>query len=100
MHLVRAAQIVRKEMFEKKNLFDGSFKHSTEQEAVAPSLMAFVRMILDGPSIKHQSDTGMSTLRAALSISQILMFNSVNIVEAQILLITVVNDIIVIVKCH
>ena len=34
-------------------------------------------MILDGPSIKHQSDTGMSTSRAALSISQILMFNSV-----------------------
>ena len=53
MHLVRAAQIVRKEMFEKKNLFDGFFKHSTEQEAVAPSLMALVRMILDGPSIKH-----------------------------------------------
>ena len=77
MHLVRAAQIVRKEVFEKKNLFDGSFKHSTEQEAVAPSLMALVRMILDGPSIKHQSDTGMSTSRAALSISQILMFNSV-----------------------
>ena len=77
MHLVRAAQIVRKEMFEKKNLFDGSFKHSTEQEAVAPSLMVLVRMILDGPSIKHQSDTGMSASRAALSISQILMFNSV-----------------------
>ena len=36
MHLVHAVQIVRKEVFVKKNLFDGSFKHSTEQEAVAP----------------------------------------------------------------
>ena len=45
MHLVCAAQIVRKEMFEKKILFDGSSKHSTEQEAVAPSQMALASSI-------------------------------------------------------
>ena len=62
---------MRKEIFEKKYSFDGSFENSTEQDAVAPSLMALVRMILDGPSIKHQSETVMSTSRAALSISQL-----------------------------
>ena len=77
MHLVCAAQIVCKAMFE-KNSFDGSFKESSEQDAaVPPSLMALVRMILDGPSIKNQSEIVMSTSRAALSISQLLMFNIV-----------------------
>lgn len=77
MHLVRATQIVRKKMFEKKYSFNGSFKNSTEQDAVPTSLMALVRMIFDGPSIKSQSEHVTSTSRAALSISQLLMFNSV-----------------------
>ena len=75
MHLARAAQIVRKEMLQ--NLFDGSFKPSCEQDVIPPSLMALVRMILDGPNIKHQSEVAATTTRAALSISQLLMFNSV-----------------------
>ena len=39
--------------------------------------MALVRMILDGPNIKHQSEVAATTTRAALSISQLLMFNGV-----------------------
>ena len=39
--------------------------------------MALVRMILDGPNIKHQSEVAATTTRAALLISQLLMFNSV-----------------------
>ena len=77
MHLARAAQIVRKEMFEKNYVFDGSFKASCEQDVIPPSLMALVRMILDGPNIRHQSEVAATTTRAALSISQLLMFNSV-----------------------
>ena len=49
MHLVHAAQIVHKEMFEMQNSFNGSFKESSEQNAVSPSLMALARMIIDGP---------------------------------------------------
>jgi len=39
--------------------------------------MALVRMILDGPNIKHQSEVAVAITRALLSISQLLMFNSV-----------------------
>jgi len=76
MHLVCAA-IVHNKMFEMKYSFNGSFKNLTEQDAVPTSLMALVRMVLDGPSIKNQSELVTSTSRAALSISQLLMFNSV-----------------------
>ena len=77
IHLARAAQLVRKEMFGKKYTFDGSFKPSCEQDVIPPSLMALVSMILDGPNIKHQSEVAATTARAALSISRLLMFNSV-----------------------
>jgi len=60
MHLVCAAQIVYKDL--KRNV--PSFENSIGQDAVAPSLITLVRMILDGPSIKHQSETAMSTSRA------------------------------------
>ena len=75
MHLARAAQVVRKEMFEKKFSFDGSFKQSSQQNAVPQSLLALVNMILDGPNIKHQ--TQLTNTTASLSISQLLVFNSV-----------------------
>ena len=39
--------------------------------------MVLVRMILDGPIIKHQPEVAATTTRAALSISQLLMFNPV-----------------------
>ena len=55
MHLARAAQVVRKEMFEKKFSFDGSFKQSSQQNAVPQSLLALVNMILDSPNMKHQT---------------------------------------------
>ena len=77
LHLARAAQIVRKEMFEKKYLFDGSFKPSCETDLIPLSLIALVRMILDGPNIKRQSEVADATTRTSLSISQLLMFNSV-----------------------
>ena len=72
MHLSCAAQIVQK-----KYSFDGFFKPLCEQDVIPPSLMAFVRMILDGPNIKHQSEVAATTTRAVLSTSQLLMFNSV-----------------------
>jgi len=45
------------------------YQGSTEQDAVASSLMAVVKKILNGPSFKYQSETVMSTSRVALSIS-------------------------------
>ena len=77
MHLAHAAEVVRKEIFEMKYSFNGSFKETSEQDAVPPSVMALVSMILDGPSIKCQSEIVSASTRAALSISQFLMFNNV-----------------------
>ena len=75
MHLARAVQAVRKEMFEKKFSFDGSFKQSSQQNAVPQSLLALVNMILDGPNIKHQ--TQLTNTTTSLSISQLLVFNNI-----------------------
>lgn len=78
MHLVRAAQLVRREMFETRFSFDGSFQPDCQKDAVPPSLLALVNMILDGANIKHQSElVQTSTTTAALAISQLLTFNSV-----------------------
>jgi len=69
-----------------------------DSEADLHGIELVLRMICDGPSIKNQSELVKSTSRAALSISQLLMFNSVkSIGEVQIL---VMNDIIGIVKHH
>lgn len=76
MHLARAAQVVRRDMFRRKFTFDGSFKPGCQEDAVPPSLLALVNMIQEGPSIKHQTEAATSNA-AALSISQLVIFNSV-----------------------
>ena len=85
MQLARAAQVVRKEMFNKKFYFDGSFKPGCQQDSVPKSLLALLNMILKGPNIEHQTQlatgiTGSTT--AALSISQLVRFNCVKRVRA------------------
>ncbi|KAI4830181.1 hypothetical protein KUCAC02_001831 [Chaenocephalus aceratus] len=79
IHLMRAAQVVCKEMFESGFSFDGSFKANCQQEAVPPSLLALVNMILDGANIKHQTQlVHTATTKPALTISQLMvLFNSV-----------------------
>ena len=45
---------------------------------MTPSLLALVNMILDGAKIKHQTQlANISTTPAALTLSQLLVFNSV-----------------------
>ena len=74
VHLARAAQIVRRYMFEDTVRFSGSFQGGC-QDSVPNVLVAMVNMVLDGPSIKNQSLS--SSTQAALSIAQLLKFNSV-----------------------
>ena len=62
MHLVRAARIVCKEMFHQKFTFSGSF---CEHDSAPHS---------QGPNIRHQHR---ANTKAAISISQLLIFNSV-----------------------
>ncbi|KAG0714855.1 hypothetical protein GWK47_013293 [Chionoecetes opilio] len=78
MHLVRAAQVVRREMFQTRFTCDGAFHADCQKDSVTPSLLALVNMILDGANIKHQAKlANTSTTAAALTVSQLLVFNSV-----------------------
>ena len=75
IHLMRAAQVVRKEIFDSSFSFDGSFQENCQQEAVPPSLLALVSMILEGANIKHRAEK--STTKPGLAISQLMVFNCV-----------------------
>ena len=75
MHLAKTAQIVRKEMLEKKQAFDGSFPPDALTESVPDSLLALMNMIVEGPNIKYQTGEERRGNSAALIISQLLMFN-------------------------
>uniref|UniRef100_UPI00358E360E uncharacterized protein n=1 Tax=Myxine glutinosa TaxID=7769 RepID=UPI00358E360E len=78
MHLVRAAEVERREMFDNKFNLNGSFHPNCQKESVPPSLLALVNMILDGVNIKHQTQLVETiTTTAALTVSQLLVFNSV-----------------------
>ena len=78
MHLVRAAQVVCRDMFDTRFSFDGSFQPDCQKNSVPLSLLALVNMILDGANIKHQTElVQTTTTTAALAISQLLAFNSV-----------------------
>lgn len=76
MVLVKAAQIVRKDMLSSKLTFEGTFKPNCQDEAVPQSLQALVNMILEGPNIKHQTRV-LSTNQTCLTIAQLFLFNCV-----------------------
>lgn len=75
VHLVRAAQIVRREIFQSQYEFQGSFEDASN--IVPPSLKALMSMILEGPNIEEQKQSNQSKQRAAIGLSQIAMFNAV-----------------------
>lgn len=75
VHLARAANIIRKDMFDMSQKFDGSFNPLSQQESVPVSLLCLVAMVLYGSNITSQCSA--ATLpQPALTISQLLMFNS------------------------
>ena len=51
--LAKAAKIVRRELFEQKQKFNGSFSKDCQKTAVPDVLLSLMRMILEGPNIKH-----------------------------------------------
>ena len=78
LYLARAARIVRHDMFNRNFSFNGLFQKDCKQAAIPTSLLALVNMIQEWPNIRHQAQLGTSSnTSAALSISQLLMFNSV-----------------------
>ena len=73
--LVKAAQIVRRDIFNMTYTFSSNFSSDCEETSVPQSLIALIQMILEGPSIHSQSD--ISCVPAAMSISQLKAFNAV-----------------------
>ena len=79
VHLMRAAQVIRKELLNIKiKQFEGFFTSECQRDSVPSSLLALVNMIQDGPNIKHQTQLASNaSTTAALSVSQLMVFNSV-----------------------
>ena len=75
-HLVRAASIVRRDMYKTVNQFTGYFEVSCQQHSVPVSLLELVAMILNGPNIKAQFTTSSDIPQPVLTIAQLLMHNS------------------------
>ena len=73
IHLARAAKIVRCQIFEKVKPFTG-FPMGCQEESVPSLLLALIDMKLEDSSIKDQREC---KAPAALSIAQLLKFNSV-----------------------
>jgi len=76
MHLIKAAEVVRREIFDCKWQFGTSLSHEAQLSSVPSALLCLVRMILEGPGIDVQSLHQHTP--ASLSIAQLLVFNSVH----------------------
>ena len=73
VHLVRAAQTVRRQMFEEGEPFNG-FPEGCQEYPVPSRLRGLVSMVLEGPSIKDQMA---DTTPAVLANAQMLTFNCI-----------------------
>ena len=77
VHLAKAAQIVKKDLLEKKQNFDGTFTSSCQKDSVPTSLLALVTMMIEGPNIQDQTDLETIESDIASTISQLLLFKKV-----------------------
>ena len=74
VQLANAAKIVQRDLFEKLDSFNGSFQKGCQEDSVPKLLLVLVSMILDGTNIEDQ----INTTQAALTIAQLLKFNTVH----------------------
>ena len=74
-HLAKAAQIIRKDIFQKSFTFKGFLKKD-KQEIIPDSLLTLISMIMEGPNITQQTNPRPATHVVAQSISQLLIYNS------------------------
>ena len=75
MCLLKAAKIVRQDLFGSNSLFNGNFDYSSEESSVSKSLLVLLRMILEGTPTN--SESSYATNQGALSLAQLIKFNSV-----------------------
>ena len=81
VYLACAAQIVCRHMFD-PTLFTGTFEENCQGRSVPHLLLSLVSMVLEGPSIKDQLRE--CSTPVALSIAQILKYNSVKHMHKQV----------------
>ena len=74
INLVRAAQIIRKDLQRVKCDFDGSFKENNA-DIVPQTLRTLINMILEGPNIENQSCTNTKKRNIADNIAQLIIYN-------------------------
>ena len=75
MCLLKAAKIIRQDLFGSNSLFNGNFDYSSQESSVPESLLLLLRMIVEGTNIN--SESSYATNQAALSLAQLIKFNSV-----------------------
>ena len=75
--LMKAAQIIRKDIFSKAYEFSGSFEENCERNAVPKSLNTLVRMILEGPNIENENHFNTKRDHISVTMSELLQFNTV-----------------------
>ena len=76
--LLKAASILRHDMFDHGQSFNGKFAAECQTRCVPNSLMSFVHMLTRGNNIQNREseDGGCDTTQQVVSISQLIMFNS------------------------
>jgi hypothetical protein len=77
MHLCKAAQIIRNEIFNTEQKFEGSFSPSCQEDSVPTALLTLIKLILEGPTIIDQAENDNQSNSAALTLSQLMIYNSV-----------------------
>ena len=75
MCLLKGKKIIRQDFFGSNSLFNGNFDYSFQESAIPISLLAFLRMILEGTNINSESSYAAN--QAALSLAQLIKFNRV-----------------------
>ncbi|KAG7163186.1 hypothetical protein Hamer_G002264 [Homarus americanus] len=80
VHLLRAAQIVRRDMFIEGQGFTGSFSDKCQENSASTLLVTLVSMILEGPSI----DSPRQRSAASLTTAQLLKSGSLKATVMQL----------------
>ncbi len=82
---MRAANIIRNEIFQKQYPFTGSLTDEQYDDNAA-SLMALVQMVLGGTNINNQKENNHVGKTATMSIAELITFNTIKVAEEKSLL--------------
>ena len=82
--LAKAANIVRRKMFDKRDPFSGSFTEREVLNSVPSDLEFLIRLILEGPSFSDTKSETQAKPTTANTIGQIIMYNATKTARANI----------------